>query len=152
MASTKYDAIVVLGSSRIGLLNFRCDKALELLKKNKQSQLVVSGTPAEARAARLYLLPRGITQENVLFETESTDTIENAFFTKVTYLDPNNWRKILIVTSDFHTERVEYVFTQILGDKYQFKVIGAATGFSEEEMSSELVKEAAKLKWTKINL
>ena len=152
MASTKYDTIIILGTSRVKLLNLRCDKALELLKKNKQAQVIVTGTPSEARVAKLYLSSHGNTQKNVLFETDSNDTIENAFFTKVLLLESNNWRKILIVTSDFHTERAEYVFGKILGDTYEFKVIGAATEMLEDEASHELLKEAEKLRWTKINL
>lgn len=147
-----YDAIIILGSSRIRLLNFRCDKALALYEDDKAPRIVITGTPSEVRTAKLRLVPKGVAPENLFFEVESNDTIENAFFTKTTFLDTNNWRKILIVTSDFHVERAEYVFDKILGDKYEFEVIGTATGMSEVETSNELQKEAKKLKWTKINL
>lgn len=54
-----------------------------------------------------------ITQEDVILETESSNTENNArWFGK--YLVKEKWKRILLVTSPYHMKRASYIFSQIL--------------------------------------
>lgn len=48
-------------------------------------------------------------------ETYSLDTIGNAFFSRVIHVQPRGWRRVLVITSDFHLERVQAAFTWVYG-------------------------------------
>jgi hypothetical protein len=67
----------------------------------------------ESIAAAKYLTDRGIPPEKALPETCSYDTIGNAFFSRIIHTDPRGFRKLLVITSDFHLPRAEAVFTWI---------------------------------------
>jgi hypothetical protein len=69
----------------------------------------------ESVAAAKYLLARGISEDKILFETCSYDTIGNAFFSKVIHVDPRGLKNLLIITSAFHMPRVKTVFKWIYG-------------------------------------
>ena len=43
-------------------------------------------------------------------ETSSWDTIGNAFFSRVIHVQPRGWRRLLVITSDFHLERAQAAF------------------------------------------
>ena len=48
-------------------------------------------------------------------ETSSRDTIGNAFFSRVIHVQPRGWRRILVITSGFHLERVRAAFNWVYG-------------------------------------
>ena len=77
-------------------------------------------TPAvtEAAAMASYAGSRGLPPSASLLEEESRDTIGNAYFVRTTWLDPNRWRAIRVVTSDFHIPRAAWLFRKILGADY----------------------------------
>ena len=51
----------------------------------------------------------------VLVETVSYDTIGNAFYARVTHTDWAGWRRLLVVTNDFHMDRSAAIFDWIFG-------------------------------------
>jgi hypothetical protein len=69
----------------------------------------------ESVAAARYLMERGIPAERILTETQSYDTIGNAFFSRVIHAEPRQMRRLLVIASDFHLARVEAVFRWIYG-------------------------------------
>lgn len=69
----------------------------------------------------------GVPEEAILLEEESRDTIGNAYFVARRYLEPNDWRAIRIVTSDFHVPRTAWVFEKILGPDYDVSFSPATT-------------------------
>jgi hypothetical protein len=76
----------------------------------------VRGFPIfESVAAARYLMERGIPSERILTETQSYDTIGNAFFSRVIHVEPRQMRRLLVIASDFHLARVEAVFRWIYG-------------------------------------
>lgn len=125
----KADAVVVLGGgveedgTPTRWTDARLRRGLELVAEGVSEHLVVSGgwglssprpirTEAEVMAG---LAVRQMDPSRVHLETESRDTIGNAWFTgKI--LRRDGWRSILIVTSDFHVPRAAYVFSRLLPD------------------------------------
>lgn len=95
----------------------------------------------EAQAMKEYALSLGINKNKIIKEEKSKDTIGNAYFTK--QIIKNN--TFLVITSDFHKERVEYIFEKVF--KRKIKVIGVKTGLTER-----FVKDQAILTFTELLL
>jgi hypothetical protein len=69
----------------------------------------------EATAAANYLIDAGVPANQILTETHSSDTIGNAFFSRVLHADPRELRRLLVITSDFHVERTRMAFDWVYG-------------------------------------
>src|ERR687894_576060 len=134
MPCPRADAIVVLGSTvhEDGSLPLharqRAVRAAMLHAAGVAPRVIFSGRcnltapepPAisEAAAMAAYAESLGTPREAILLEEESRDTIGNAYFVGRRYLEPNDWRSIRVVTSDFHVPRTTWVFQKILGPGY----------------------------------
>jgi hypothetical protein len=70
---------------------------------------------SEAGAGARYLAARGVAPDRILLETLSLDTVGNAYFTKLLHVDPSGWRRLLIITSEFHMARTRALFDWIYG-------------------------------------
>ena len=123
-----YDAVLVPGGGvREGgalpsWIERRLDRAIERYgagyivalsagTTHRPPRLDAHGFPIfESAAAARYLIAAGVPADRILTETASYDTIGNAFFSRVIHADPQRWRRLLIVTSDFHLPRTQAVF------------------------------------------
>ena len=92
----------------------RVDKALELLKEDKELMVITSGGKdsddklSEAEHYREYLLENGIDLNRILVETKSTSTMENFKFSKQILEKTNQFNnKVYVVTSEFHLFRAK---------------------------------------------
>src|SRR4051812_5501073 len=128
------DAIVVLGrgvrpDGSLGLIaRGRVDRALELYGRGVAERIIFSGRSAlmgeddplvtEAQAMAKYAAARGLPAVASFVEDESRDTIGNAYFTWRRWLEPNDWRSIRVVTTDYHIPRAAWIFRKILGPTY----------------------------------
>jgi hypothetical protein len=128
-----YDAILILGGGLTseGKLpewsKRRLVKALEIYNGqhiivlsagtvHKQPILDKEGYPLfESFVAANYLVEKGIGSEKILREWASYDTVGNAYFTRVIHTDPRHWRKLAIITSEFHMQRTREIFKWIFG-------------------------------------
>src|SRR3989338_6453771 len=137
----EYDALIVLGGGIFGenelspRTKSRVDKALEL--KNFADYLIFTtgnsphispildprGFPiTEAKAMSNYCLMNGGERERILLEERSTDTIGNAYFTRVFHTDIMQLANLGIVTSKFHMPRSKEVFKFVYNlEPLQFK-------------------------------
>jgi hypothetical protein len=72
----------------------------------------------ESRAGAAYLIAQGIPATQLLTETSSYDTIGSAYFSKTIHVDPRGFRKLLVITSNFHMPRTEAAFRWVyeMGD------------------------------------
>jgi hypothetical protein len=73
-------------------------------------------TEAEAMAA--YARAHGLPPAAVFLEDQSRDTIGNAYFVRRHWLEPNEWRSIRVVTTDYHIPRAAWIFRKVLGPVY----------------------------------
>lgn len=114
----KGEYIVVLGGGINGktvtaTLAYRLDKAVELMTKDKDIRVVVTGGRGpgeditEALAMEDYLLNKGIYKNRILKEERATSTYENFKFTKELLKRETGMEtfKISIITNDFHMWR-----------------------------------------------
>jgi hypothetical protein len=69
----------------------------------------------EARAGAQYLIECGADPRRILMEASSYDTIGNAYFSRVIHGIPRGFRRVLVVTSEFHMPRTEAAFRWIWG-------------------------------------
>ena len=111
------DIIIVLGGgiSKEGILPWwvedRLDLAFKIHVDQKLPKLLMSGKGrdnfpiAEADAMKDYLVEKGVLASDILTETLSTDTLQNAFFCKTMHLDPLDLSSILVITNQFHIKR-----------------------------------------------
>ena len=69
----------------------------------------------ESVAAANYLQSKGINPQKILSETSSYDTIGNAYFSRMIHVEPRGFKKLLIITSNFHLIRTESIFRWVYG-------------------------------------
>ena len=145
----KADTIIILGGqvnqdgSVEEILKTRLDKGIELFNEGTAPYIIMSGKYGfltideppitEAEAMKKYAVEHEIPEDKILLEDKSKDTIGNAYFTKIKYLKPRNWNKLVVVTSDFHLKRTKYIFNKVLGPDYQIKYIGADSQLTKQE-------------------
>ena len=94
-AEPSLDYVIVLGAkvkpdgTLSKTLKLRLDKALEYLKENPETMLVLSGAKgdaepcSEADAMEAYLLEQGADPEHLLKEEQSFSTVENLAYSKI---------------------------------------------------------------------
>lgn len=113
-AETGADYVIVLGAQIRGTtvtksLKKRLDTAVEYLKDNTKTLVIVSGGQGageditEAEAMSRYLKTKGISENRIIKEEKSTNTAENIKYSKV--LIKGEEPKVVIVTNGFHVFR-----------------------------------------------
>ncbi len=107
-----------------------------ILLCGKHSFLCKENIPpvTEARAMRSFLLKMGVNENQIHLEEDSKDTVGNAYYAKINYFIPNKETEAFVVTSDFHLERVRYVFQKVFGEEYGFQFISVPSPQKEERV------------------
>ncbi len=112
------DYLVVLGaqmktSGPSRALQYRLDEAADYLKKNPDTQVIVSGGQgadepvSEAQGMRDYLVDKGIGPERILMEDRSKNTFQNLTFS-AEFLDKEK-DSVGVVSNNFHVFRAEKI-------------------------------------------
>jgi hypothetical protein len=93
------------------------------------SALMAEGDPPVTEAAAMadYALAQGLPQKAVFLEDQSRDTIGNAYFVRTRWLDPNGWKSIRVVTTDYHVPRAAWIFRRIMGPAYDVAFSASAS-------------------------
>lgn len=60
-------------------------------------------------------MARGVDPRRILLEESSYDTLGNAYFSRVIHTIPRGFTRVLVITSEFHMQRVEAVFRWVYG-------------------------------------
>ena len=116
------------------LLQDRMDEALEYLQKNPDVIVVTSGgqgsnEPAsEAATMRDYFLSRGIAQERILVEEESSNTWENLNFSRELLAESGHEERldpIIVVSNGFHLTRVRMLALRVWGEEVELSTLSA---------------------------
>lgn len=90
-------------------LKYRLDAAYDYAQKYPQVTLILSGgqgsdeNQSEASSMRNYLLAKGLSDERLIVEDQSTSTFENIKFSMTKMIEPVD--KITIISNDFHVAR-----------------------------------------------
>lgn len=117
---TGKETILVLGAGITGdqpqaYLRNRLDLALDILKDQPDSQVVVTGGKSpgdaysEAQVMAKYLKDQGLAQDRIHQEDQASDTIENFRYSQELIQEAGLNPKILIITNDFHGFRSVHI-------------------------------------------
>ena len=168
MRRTNYDAILVLGGGlrEGGVLPPHARARFDLALATESGEPIAplsAGTshrPAlldshgrlvyESTAGARYLVERGIPPQRIFCETTAYDTIGNAYFSRLQLTEPLAWRRLLVVTSQFHMPRTEAIFRWIysLDTPAPYRLDFAASpddGLGPAALSARLAREQASL-------
>lgn len=143
----------------------RLDKAIEIYQSNKKNnniKLVVTGKysflyhqlkkfppTTEAEKMAQYLLKKQIPKNKILLEKKSKDTIGNAYYLKKDVFIPHQETRAIIITSNFHRERVKYIFDKIFEPKYHLQFVGVEEKLSPDKKNQVNSRQKELLNKTK---
>lgn len=146
-----YDVILTLGNGLTedwklpGIVSSRLKKITDLYFQKVSNKIIVCGrwsinwdikgimpSTTEAEEMKKVLSRFGVSDKDIIKEEYSRDTIGNAYFSKVNIVKPNNFKTILIVCSDFHLKRAQFLFKKIFNDKYQIDFLTTPTESSKD--------------------
>ena len=143
----KYDCLVVLAGGIMDdgtlprIVEQRIDKAKELFDLKLADHIVMSGKwskwreknahppQTEAKAMEKYAIKIGIPKKIIYREEKSTSTVTNAHHILVDYLMPNNWKNVVVVTSDIHLLRAKGIFDSQFGPRYHITYVSSPSDF-----------------------
>lgn len=162
----KIDYIIILGAGVRSeevtpLLKSRLDKALEYQERQSDRiKFVVSGGQgpdepvSEAFAMRKYLLTQGVEESQILFEDQSTTTLENMTFSKRMIED--DWKQshppvILFSTNNYHVLRSAF-YARKVGLKAEGIGAPIALYFLPNALLREYVALLVKYKWFSVGI
>ena len=112
----------------------RIKAATEYLKKNPEVKVIATGGKganegiAEGVAIKRELLKNGISEDRIILEDKSKNTVENFRFSleKIRNSENNGNRKIkvLIVTNDYHIFRSKNIARKVGFDNKDYEIYG----------------------------
>ena len=110
----KADAIAVFS----GDSGARTERAVELLKDGYADYLILSGGKVYddvtmAELMKKHAIKLGVDESKILIDDEASTTNENAEFT-ADIIEENNFRSVIVVTSDYHTRRSKLAMKKAL--------------------------------------
>lgn len=76
--------------------------------------------------SKQYLMSLGAQEKDFLEFPDSSNTYQDAELSKV-IIDKDNIKELIIVSSDFHLERVKIIFKRVFGPEYRLRFIAAKT-------------------------
>ena len=143
---TTYDVILTLGNGLTeewklpDIVNSRLKKIADLYFQKASSKIIVCGRwsinwdikgikppTTEAEEMKKVLLNLNVPDKDIIKEELSKDTIGNAYFSKVKIIKPYNFKTILVVCSDFHLKRAQFLFQKIFGNEYSIDFLTTPT-------------------------
>lgn len=110
----KADAIAVFS----GDSGARTERAVELLKGGYADYLILSGGKVYddvtmAELMKNHALKLGVDASKILIDDEASTTNENSEFT-ANIIEENNFKSVIVVTSDYHTRRSKLAMEKAL--------------------------------------
>lgn len=122
------DAIVVLGDDNYA--GDRASRAAELFAEGWAPRVVASGRWLRPYASIAELIERdlaerGVPREAILrYPSSASNTYEEAQ-ALARLAREHGWRRLNIVTSNYHTRRARYIFRKTLGPAFELRVVAA---------------------------
>lgn len=106
------------GRMSVGIKLFQDINADFLILSGGRSNTAIS--VAECEVMKQYSLEQGIDPLYIIEECNSLDTIGNAFFTKKIVEKIRGITEIYCISSCYHMDRVNYIFSKCYGPQYSF--------------------------------
>jgi len=123
------DAIVILSDDDYDAV--RASRAADLFKADWAPRIVASGRSLRPYASIAELMQHDLTDRGVAadavvrFPNRARNTLEEAGAVS-TFLTSRGWKKILIVTSNYHTRRARYIYDHVLAPGTELRMVAAA--------------------------
>lgn len=132
----KADALMVLSGD-----NFYADRATraaELFREGKAPVVVASGKRLRPNAgiAELMehdLVERGVPKEKILRFAHDADSTREEGEALAKLAKTKRWRKVIVVTSNYHTRRARYIFHRVFPPDIETRVASARDGDFDPE-------------------
>ena len=90
-----------------------------------------------ALSMRDYLILKNLNPRKIFTDITSRDTVGDAVFSRINFIDPKNIRSFDVVTSDYHVKRTEKIFSFVYGPDYPFLVFGSQTASPSNFVAQE---------------
>jgi uncharacterized SAM-binding protein YcdF (DUF218 family) len=90
-----------------------------------------------AEAMRDYAVQHGIPAKAIQCDVNSRDTVGDAVFTKRNVVLSKGWKRLLVITSDYHAGRAKEIFTFIYGIGYDIDVRSAVSPVTKRSPEKE---------------
>jgi uncharacterized SAM-binding protein YcdF (DUF218 family) len=129
--AARADAIIVLGDDNF--YGDRASRAAELSRQEVAPVVVASGRWLRPKAGLAELMThdlveRGVPENKVLrFDHNAHDTIDEAQ-DLAKLAEEKRWRSVIIVTSNYHTRRVRYIYRRVFPAVIAVSVASAKDG------------------------
>jgi len=132
----KSDAIIELSID-----NFYADRATrtaEIYRQGLASVVVASGVRLRpyAGVSELMehdLIERGVPKEKILRYPHDAESIREEGEALAKLAAQKNWKRVIIVTSNYHTRRTRYIFRRVFSENVSVSVAGARDGDFDPE-------------------
>jgi len=98
---------------------------------------------SEADAMKSIALSKNVDENDIIIETESKNTAENALFT-LNMLQEKKINTLIIATSDFHVLRTQYIFNTVFPSNFELLFIQSTT----PPITKKILLEREKEFWT----
>jgi uncharacterized SAM-binding protein YcdF (DUF218 family) len=121
----------------------RVDEGIRMYKDREIDALIMSGQN-ESGAMAKYATEAGVDREDVYIENKSKSTMENLYFSKKNFLEPNTWHDVELISSFWHQDRLRYIAERVLAENYSFEVIPTVDERIEEEIERDKRLERVK--------
>lgn len=141
----KKEVLVVLGSpnSPIGELSDISKNRLDYCRKiftKGQLVLLTGGWGAHFNTSdkphafygRAYLINKGLSEKDFLEFAMSENTVDDAVKIKAILSEPKN-ANLIVITSDYHEDRVKLIFKEILKE-YEISFVGVESSLDEKRL------------------
>lgn len=148
------DVIVVLSGASVGE---RIRYAAELYRKEFASKILLAGQMSLEKETgvdlmKQYLEMLGVPRADILRESESETTLENAMAAKERVM-AKGYRSLLLVTSPIHTRRTKAVFRKVFPPEIRITIVSDRSTFpgrywwAEPRLLREVSYEYLNLFW-----
>jgi len=116
----------------------RVKKGMDLYFGGLAETLTMSGGPADnkipfihAEVMKTYALQRDIPAGDIYLEKRSLDTVGQAIFSKRDVIVPKRWANLIVISNDYHLERVKKIFSFIYGKEFDIDFEGLFSGLHD---------------------
>jgi uncharacterized SAM-binding protein YcdF (DUF218 family) len=142
-----YDAILVLGfkvwpNGELSATDRRrLNRAIAFYRRGLAPIMIMVGI--EAEAMREYAVAQNIPRGHILVERKSVNTIANICYVCTDHLQPRGYRRVLVVTSNFHRRRTKLIVGWVFDDQYTMTVRTARSGLSIRAYLLSIIRETS---------